>query len=133
MMGAGAKECDLIVKGVIDGVARGALRLNTGQFQTDRNELFSDAQIRSLAATQPLTYTCAPPGSGVRMGIDRDLDADLDGLDNCSSVANADQADLDSDGIGDACDNCPGIPNPDQLDSDGDGRGNACEGLPPGC
>jgi YVTN family beta-propeller protein len=133
MMGAGAKECDLIVKGVIDGVARGALRLSTGQFQTDRNELFSDAQIRSLSATQPLTYTCAPPGSGVRMGIDRDLDADLDGLDNCPSAANADQADLDSDGIGDACDNCPGIPNPDQLDSDGNGRGDACEGLPPGC
>jgi YVTN family beta-propeller protein len=133
MLGGTVKECDLIVKGVIDGVERGALRLSNGQFRTDRNELFSDAQIRSLAATQPLTYTCAPPGSGVRMGIDRDLDADLDGLDNCPADANTDQADLDSDGIGDACDNCPGIPNPDQLDADGSGRGDACDALPPGC
>ncbi len=58
-----------------------------------------------LAASQgPLTYTCAPPGSGTRMGIDRDEDTVLDGLDNCPAVANTDQADGDDDGIGDACD-----------------------------
>jgi hypothetical protein len=26
-----------------------------------------------------LTYTCTPPGSGQRIGIDRDLDGVLDG------------------------------------------------------
>ena len=28
---------------------------------------------------QELTFTCVPPGSGVRLGIDRDLDEVLDG------------------------------------------------------
>lgn len=73
-------------------------------------------------------------------------DVDGDGYcrveDNCPSVPNPDQADLDGDGIGDACDpdddgdgvpdaedNCPLVPNPSQLDTDGDGIGDACEGV----
>lgn len=47
-------------------------------------------------------------------------DADGDGIpdeeDNCISVSNPDQADLDLDGIGDVCDPC--------TDTDGDGYGN---------
>ena len=57
-----------------------------------------------LASQGPLTYTCVPPGSGTRMGIDRDEDTALDGLDNCPAVANTDQLDADEDGIGDVCD-----------------------------
>ena len=53
-----------------------------------------------------------------------DADADADGVDdaadNCPSVANADQADLDSDGAGDACD----------ADVDGDGVANASDACP---
>lgn len=149
MLGGNVKECDLIVKGAFGGVERGAVRVASGEFRTDRNELLPDASVRALAATEgPLTYTCVPPGSGVRMGIDRDEDTVLDGFDNCPAVANLNQADTDSDGIGDACepvidsdtdgvpdglDNCPLVANPDQIDSDGDGRGDACNGLPPGC
>jgi DNA-binding beta-propeller fold protein YncE len=148
MMGPGAKECDLIVKGSVGGVERGAVREASGQFRTDTNDLVSDANIRALATTEgPLTYTCAPPGSGVRMGINRDEDNFLDGLDNCPAVANNDQADSNNNGIGNACDqpdadndgvpdaidNCPLIANPTQLDSNNNGRGDACEGLPPGC
>ena len=111
MLGGAVKECDLIVKGSIDGVARGAVRQANGQFRTDKNEFFSDAQIRSLAAAPnggPLTYTCVPPGSGTRMGIDRDSDTIPDGLDNCPNTANTNQADADGDGLGDVCDLPPG-------------------------
>ena len=63
--------------------------------------------------------------------------------DNCTLVANADQADLDDDLEGDACDldddgdgindevdNCQRVANPDQNDSEaggGDGVGDACD------
>jgi hypothetical protein len=77
------------------------------------------------------------------MGIDRDEDTVLDGLDNCPAVSNPDQADTNTNGIGDACeqagvdsdgdgvddaaDNCPGTPNPLQEDFDGDSQGDACD------
>ncbi|MEZ5571252.1 MAG: thrombospondin type 3 repeat-containing protein [Halioglobus sp.] len=149
MLGGAVKECDLIVKGSVAGVERGWVRNPGGNFRSDKNEILPDATLRTFATTEgPLTYTCAPPGSGERMGINRDEDAVLDGLDNCPAVANDDQTDSNSNGVGDACDpitdadndgvddtidNCPLIPNPDQTDSDGNGRGDACNNLPPGC
>ncbi len=60
-------------------------------------------------------------------GADADGDGIVNGLDNCSGLANASQQDLDIDGHGDACDNCPTVPNRIQFDSDGDGLGNACD------
>ena len=63
-------------------------------------------------------------------------DADADGVpdasDNCSLIANANQADSDADSLGDACDNCPLVKNTDQLDSDGDKIGDACDVVDPG-
>jgi hypothetical protein len=59
---------------------------------------------------------------------DGDGDGVADDLDNCPSLANADQADADLDGIGDACDNCPREPNPGQEDTFGAvGIGDACD------
>jgi DNA-binding beta-propeller fold protein YncE len=79
---ADAGDCDLVVKGTIDGLARGAQYVGGGQFQLDRNldPLVSVAALRGLAGTagQELTYTCVPPGSGRRIGIDRDGDNVLD-------------------------------------------------------
>ena len=49
-----------------------------------------------------------------------------DGIDNCPTDANADQADSDNDGIGDACDNCVSVYN-DQTDTDMNGVGDACD------
>ncbi len=79
---AAANECEVVVKGTVNGEQRGAVRLASGQFRTDRasEATLSDAQVRALAATagQDLTYTCVPPGNGTRIGIDRDEDGFLD-------------------------------------------------------
>src|SRR5207244_8123216 len=93
---ANAGDCDLVVKGVRAGEARGWLyQPSAGQFQSDRasEPLLSEATLRGQAATtgQELTYTAVPPGSGVRIGIDRDEDGFLDRpeLDAGSDPANA--------------------------------------------
>ena len=83
ILGGAVTECDLIVKGVVDGQARGWVRLADGSFKDDLGTVSTEAEVRALAAQEgPLTYTCAPPGSGVRMGIDRDGDGVPDGLDS---------------------------------------------------
>jgi DNA-binding beta-propeller fold protein YncE len=143
MLGGVVTECDLVVKGSVGGQPRGWLRESGGLFRDDQNNTIADAALRALAGTEgPLTYTCAPPGSGTRMGINRDEDSVLDGLDNCPAVANDDQADTDNDGLGDVCDtaadtdgdgvedaldNCPSDGNPLQEDFDDDGLGDVCD------
>ena len=86
-------ECDLVVKGTIAGEQRGAW-LTGGSFQTDRAaDTIADAALRTVAATpgQQLTYTCVPPGSGERIGVDRDEDGffDRDELDEGTDPADA--------------------------------------------
>ncbi|MFK7955474.1 MAG: thrombospondin type 3 repeat-containing protein [Lysobacterales bacterium] len=86
----------------------------------------------------------------VKKVSDQDNDGIADTLDNCPTVANVLQADVDADGLGNVCDidpdndgipkcpscalcppcsedNCPLTVNPDQKDTDYDGIGNACD------
>ena len=76
-------ECDLVVSGVINGSAGGAVYDNTGLFlpdtaaaaaltRTELEDLLIDPADR-------LTFMCVPWGSGKRIGIDRDLDGVLNG------------------------------------------------------
>ena len=144
MLGGTVTECDLIVKGIVAGEARGwVYQPGSTNFQSDRSaETHTDAELRTLAATagNSLTYTCAPPGSGTRMGVDRDEDGVLDGderdmntdPDNAGSVPGACSDGIDNDGDGDidgADAGCagtlsPNVENPqcdDGVDNDGDG------------
>jgi hypothetical protein len=84
--------------------------------------------------------------------VDGDGDGVSDDVDNCPTIANADQVDSDGDGVGDACDNCVFVANPrvpdwtqaagsatylaanawatltgGQRDDDHDGYGNRCD------
>ncbi|MHC4444463.1 MAG: thrombospondin type 3 repeat-containing protein [Planctomycetota bacterium] len=83
---------------------------------------------------------CDDAGSNA---TDPDLDNICDPTDNCPTIANADQADLDGDHIGDVCDddvdgdgidnaddNCPLATNTNQTDGDADGVGDVCDACP---
>ena len=76
-------ECDLIVKGVVDGKAAGFFMDANQRFQPDTITA-SDMSLDDLIAilgtrATNLTFTCTPWGSGQRMGVDRDEDGILDG------------------------------------------------------
>jgi hypothetical protein len=76
-----AGDCNLVAKGTVSGEARGWYRTAVGDFQGDRvaDAPLTDAALRALSASTDLTYTCVPPGSGYRIGVDRDRDGTLDG------------------------------------------------------
>jgi len=79
------KECDLTVKGVLNGEYRGWLYQGNNTFTSDDNgeTPWSKSALLAIADVpgQALTFTCVPPGSGTRMGINRDRDAFLDAND----------------------------------------------------
>jgi len=75
----GLPHCELVAK----AAGRGYLYVGGHQFQSDRasEPLLSDVALRALAGYEKneITFTCVPPGSGVRIGIDRNEDGVLDG------------------------------------------------------
>jgi hypothetical protein len=78
---AAAGDCDLVAKASFGDREHGFLYTG-GQFTRDQTGAppLSDAGLRGLANGKwTVTFTCVPPGSGVRIGIDRDLDGTLDG------------------------------------------------------
>lgn len=75
-------ECELVAKGVIGDEARGWVMNRSQGFVPDRA---SDPAVSLTAlltqfsgAGSPVTFTCVPPGSGTRIGIDRDANRVLD-------------------------------------------------------
>ncbi len=79
---ADSQHCDLVVRGKTGGVRRGWLydRASKTLLPDRANEApLSKAALRALAGTgSELTWFGVPPGSGRRMGIDRDRDTFLD-------------------------------------------------------
>jgi YVTN family beta-propeller protein len=113
ILGGGVTEGDLVVKGKVGSEQRGWLYDPVAdQFTPDRaSETPIDlATLKGLANTsgQELTFTCAPPGSGVRMGLDRDEDGEFDSDERDAGTDPANPGSV----LG-ACD--------DGLDNDGDG------------
>lgn len=101
---AGQGECDLVVKGVVNGEARGWYRTAAGTFQPDRQAEppWMDAALRALANTsgQELTYSCVPPGSGRRIGVDQDNDGVFDGDERDLGTNPGDERSLPNSAIG---------------------------------
>ena len=79
---AAAGDCDLTARGWEQKRLRGWL-LRNGSFYGDR----SDETVLNLEGllshyrrhSEPLTFTCVPPGDGLRSALDRDLNGQLDG------------------------------------------------------
>jgi hypothetical protein len=80
---AAAGNIDLIAKGTLDGEPRGFVYDPVaGSYTSDKTGVgpFTQPQLQAkIQAGDTLTITGVPPGSGVRMGIDRDLDGVPDG------------------------------------------------------
>jgi hypothetical protein len=76
---AEAGDCDLVAKGWTSTGERGYLYTNSGQFLSDKRQDGSLGESALRARHESLTLTCTPPGSGYRIGIDRDGDGTLDG------------------------------------------------------
>ncbi len=87
LLGGTVTDCDLIAKVPQGGRVRGFAYAG-GVFTPDDGEaaLSRDALV-ALADTAPVTFTAVLPGTGRRLGIDRDGDDVLDGLDPCPTVA----------------------------------------------
>jgi hypothetical protein len=68
-------ECDLVVKTKLSGVTRGWWLSASNTYTPDSatDPVLTSAQLKDLVNSQnaELTFTCTPPGSGPRMGIDR--------------------------------------------------------------
>jgi YVTN family beta-propeller protein len=80
---AAAGNIDLIVKGTVDGKLRGLLyQPGSGNYRPDTTNLTSVTRAQLTTKIQNgdrLSIMGVPPGSGIRMGIDRDEDGLLDG------------------------------------------------------
>jgi len=73
-------ECDLVAKARLLFIDYGLL-YEGGSYTPSFSALpsFSVAEVEQLADLTPVTYTCVPPGSGERIGLDRDGDGYRDG------------------------------------------------------
>jgi len=145
VLGGVVTECDLIVKGRIAGVVRGWLYdPGTTSYEPDSTSEpdVSLLDLRTLAggAGQELTFTCVPPGAGVRAGLDRDEDGMLDYDEltsltdpgNPGSIVGAcnDGIDNDGDGLMDMADpGCASLASNIENPQCNDGVNNDTDGL----
>jgi DNA-binding beta-propeller fold protein YncE len=91
---ADARECDLVAKTRSRDGEVGFVYVGAGMFRSDRRAApaIPEAALRAAVVTQgyPVTYTCTPPGSGERIGVDRDGDGVWDGDERAAHTDPAD-------------------------------------------
>ena len=62
--------CDLTVRASVDGVNYAGLMQSDGSWLMKTGERLSEPALRNLATvSQPLTFTCMPPGTGRRAAL----------------------------------------------------------------
>lgn len=84
ILGGEVTECDLIARGMVNGDTKGYLfDTSENMFIVDEAEIegISFDSIKALAQSEgnSLTFTCAVPGLGWQMALDRDLNGVLNG------------------------------------------------------
>lgn len=73
--------CDLVAHGILNGLSRGLYYDRENRlFRTDRagEDITAEALVQLIRSESVLTIMAVPPGSGYRMGVDRDEDTWLD-------------------------------------------------------
>lgn len=110
-------------------------------FDPDRSAIVPVGEAGNLVLSKDVLKISAVSSQRNLNYIIADIDGDgiPDIQDNCVSVANSDQQDVNNNGRGDVCDdfdqdglvnlkdNCLNNPNRDQRDTDGDGIGDVCD------
>ncbi|MEM7410208.1 MAG: hypothetical protein AAF430_08250 [Myxococcota bacterium] len=142
-LGGPVTECDLIASTVEGGAQRSYAEVGGMMQPDDGGAAIALATLKNLARTsgagsnsQDINFSCVPPGSGVRMGNDRDQDGTLNAVDNCPGWPNG--ASLGTCTAGDAATlggtctangdcGAGGVCSLAQEDGDGNGTGDACE------
>jgi DNA-binding beta-propeller fold protein YncE len=72
LAGGRRRGCDLVARATVNGTSYSALLQSDGTWTMRGGGTRSDTELRALAtATQPITFTCAPPGTGSRLALDR--------------------------------------------------------------
>lgn len=112
-------------------------------FDSDRSVKVPVEEAGDLASTKEVLNFSSVLSQNNPNYIIADVDGDSvpDISDNCVSLANSDQEDVNFNGRGDLCDdfdfdgiinakdNCPNNPNRDQRDEDSDNIGDICDGV----
>jgi hypothetical protein len=76
LYGSGIKECDLVAHFTEGGVERSALYRPSSwkPWLLDDERTWWRSQMNNAMSSGPVTFTAVPPGSGVRVALDRDGD-----------------------------------------------------------
>lgn len=110
-------------------------------FDPDRSAKAPVGETGNLVSAQDVLVSSPATSQSNTNYIIADIDSDgaPDIRDNCVSISNPDQQDINNNGRGDVCDdfdqdglinskdNCPDNPNRDQRDTDNDGIGDICD------